>query len=351
MHRIDATPTAHDARPLPRTNRPRFITWAATALALLTGAAWAQSPEPLRVVTTTAMVADTLREVGGPCVDVVHLMGPGIDPHLYRASAGDVDRLGRAELIAHNGLGLEGQLGAVLTRLGARVPTLALAERAAAAATATAARDRLLEGEDAYEGRPDPHLWLDAELWSYAAAVAADVIAGLRPDCAEEAGERAANVAARLLALDAWAVASVGSVPEANRTLVTSHDAFRYFGRAYGLEVHGIEGISTESEASIADIRATADLVLATGVPAIFVETTLSPRTIEAVRAAVHDRGGDVEVGGTLFGDAMGDTGTPEGTLIGMLRHNVITIVTALDGEVAPWPDALADWAGAWNLP
>jgi len=347
MPRIDGSPTAHDARTPSHANRPRFIALAATALALLTGTAWAQSPAPLRVVTTTAMVADTLREVGGPCVDVVHLMGPGIDPHLYRASAGDVDRLGRAQLIAHNGLGLEGQLGAVLSRLGARIPTLALAEQAAAAA----AVDRLLEGEDAYEGRPDPHLWLDAELWSHTARVAADAIAALRPDCAEAVRARAADVAARLLALDAWAVASVGSVPAANRTLVTSHDAFRYFGRAYGLEVHGIEGISTESEASIADIRATADLVLATGVPAIFVETTLSPRTIEAVRAAVRDRGGDVAVGGTLFGDAMGDASTPEGTLIGMLRHNVTTIVTALGGEIAPWPDALADWAESWNLP
>ena len=327
--------------------------WIATATlaAVLTGAAWAQASAPLSVVTTTAMVADTFRAVGGECVDVVHLMGPGIDPHLYRASAGDVDRLGRAELIVYNGFGLEGQLGAVLERLGSRVPTLALSEAAAAAAAAASAGEGLLEGEDAYEGRPDPHLWLDAELWSHTATAAAEAIAGLRPDCGDVVRARAAAHAELLLALDAWATASVASVSEAQRTLVTSHDAFRYFGRAYGLEVHGIEGISTESEASIADIRSTADLVLETGVPAIFVETTLSPRTIEAVRAAVRDRGGEVEVGGTLFGDAMGEAGTPDGTLIGMLRHNVITIVTALGGEVAPWPDALALWAEVWNLP
>jgi len=323
---------------------------AATCVALLAGAAWAQAPAPLRIVTTTAMVADTLREVGGACADVVHLMGPGIDPHLYRASAGDVDRLGRAELIVHNGFGLEGQLGAVLDRLGSRVPTLALAE---AAAEAAAAGDgvSLLVGEAAYAGRADPHLWLDGELWSYAAPAAADAIAELRPDCADGVRARAATYAERLLALDAWATASVAGVPEGRRTLVTSHDAFRYFGRAYGLAVHGVEGISTESEASIADIRATADLVVDTGVPAIFVETTISPRTIEAVLAAARDRGGEVAIGGSLYGDAMGEAGTPEGTLIGMLRHNVVTIVTALGGEVAPWPEALADWAAAWTRP
>jgi manganese/zinc/iron transport system substrate-binding protein len=337
----------------PATLRARAHTaWLATATlaALLTGGAWAQTPAPLRVVTTTAMVADTLREVGGACTDVVHLMGTGIDPHLYRASAGDVDRLGRAELIVHNGLGLEGQLGAVLDRLGSRVPTLPLAEAAAELAEA-AGEARLLEGEAAYAGRADPHLWLDARLWSHAAAAAAEAIATLRPDCGDGVRARAAAYAERLLALDAWATASVASVPEAHRTLVTSHDAFRYFGRAYGLAVHGVEGISTESEASIADVRATADLVVDTGVPAIFVESTISPRTIEAVLAAARDRGGEVAIGGSLYGDAMGEAGTPEGTLIGMLRHNVITIVTALGGAEAPWPAALADWATDWNLP
>jgi manganese/zinc/iron transport system substrate-binding protein len=322
-----------------------------TALGTMTaGSAVAQATEPIRVVATTGMVADVFREVGGACVDVEALMGPGIDPHLYRASAGDVDRLGRAELIAHNGLGLEGQLGAVLERLGSRIPTLALAERIAEAAAAGEGA-ALLEGLDTYEGRPDPHLWLDVALWSRGATVAGEAIADLRPDCAAATLERAAATSAALTALDAWAAASLGSVPAEHRTLVTSHDAFRYFGRAYGLDVHGIEGISTESEASIADIRATVDLVIATGVPAIFVETTMSPRTIEAVLAAARDGGHEVDIGGSLFGDAMGDAGTPEGSYVGMVRHNVVTVVTALGGEVAPWPDALAAWAETWALP
>jgi manganese/zinc/iron transport system substrate-binding protein len=324
------------------------------ALAVVaTGSASAQDIVPVPIVATTGMVADMFREVGGDCVDVVPLMGPGIDPHLYRASAGDVDRLSRAALIAHNGLGLEGQLGAVLDRLGHRTPTVALAERIAGdlgAGEGTAAPEPLLEGLDAYEGRPDPHLWLDVALWSRGATLAGEAIADLAPDCAAATRERAAAITDALTALDAWAAASLASVPAEHRTLVTSHDAFRYFGRAYGLEVHGIEGISTESEASIADIRATADLVVATGVPAIFVESTISPRTIEAVRAAVRDRGQEVDIGGTLYGDAMGDAGTPEGSYVGMVRHNVVTVVTALAGEVAPWPDALAPWLEAWGL-
>jgi manganese/zinc/iron transport system substrate-binding protein len=321
-------------------------------LAFVAGSAWAQAPTPLRVVATTAMVADTVAQVGGPCVEVVALMGPGIDPHLYRASAGDVDRLSRAELIVHNGLGLEGQLGAVLDRLASRVPIVALAERIATDPDPSdgGAPPPLLEGLDAYEGRPDPHLWLDVELWSRGASIAGEAIADLRPDCADETRERVAATTSTLTALDAWAAASLGSVPAQHRTLVTSHDAFRYFGRAYGLEVHGIEGISTESEASIADIRATVDLVIATGVPAIFVETTISPRTIEAVHAAARDRGHEVDIGGALFGDAMGDAGTPEGSYVGMVRHNVVTVVTALGGEVAPWPEALRPWADGWGL-
>jgi manganese/zinc/iron transport system substrate-binding protein len=339
----------------PRRRAPaRAATFLLTALtALAAGSAWAQAVEPVRIVATTGMVADVFREVGGACVEVTALMGPGIDPHLYRASAGDVERLSRAEVIAHNGLGLEGQLGAVLDRLGNRVPTVAVAERIAAGAGAADGAGEpppLLEGLDAYEGRPDPHLWLDVALWSRGAAVAAATIADLRPGCAATVQAGADAYQAMLTALDAWAAASLGSVPAEHRTLVTSHDAFRYFGRAYGLEVHGIEGISTESEASIADIRATVDLVIATGVPAIFVETTISPRTIEAVLAAVRDRGHDLVIGGALFGDAMGDAGTPEGSYVGMVRHNVHTVVTALGGEVAPWPDVLAAWADAWGL-
>ena len=316
---------------------------------LLAGAASAQADAPvppLEVMATTGMVADVVREVGGPCVRVTQLMGPGIDPHLYRASAGDVDRLGRAELIVYNGFDLEGQLGTLLGRMAARVPTVALAERIAEALPSDA---RILEGEDAFAGREDPHLWGAVDLWKLGAGVIAGVVGDLRPECADDVALRADAYVAQLEALHAWVLASSATVPDQLRVVVTSHDAFEYFGNAYGFDVAGIEGISTESEASIADIRETADLVLETGVPAIFVETSISPRTIEAVRAAVLDRGGEVVIGGALFGDAMGDVGTAEGTYVGMVRHNVRTVVEALGGRVAPWPADLEAWAEAWE--
>jgi manganese/zinc/iron transport system substrate-binding protein len=335
-----------------RSNVIRVLT-ASLVLILLsplgTATAQAAAPaEPIVVVTTIAMVADVVREVGGPCVTVTNLMGPGIDPHLYRASAGDVDRLGGAELIAYNGFSLEGQLGTVLGRLGQRIPTLALSERIA---DRLPGDERLLEGEDAYAGRTDPHLWSAVDLWARGVDVVVEELSRLRPGCAGLVEERGSTYAEQLAALHEWVEASSATVPNAHRIVVTSHDAFGYFGDAYGFDVAGIEGISTESEASIADIRDTAELVLESGVPAIFVETTISPRTIEAVRAAVRDRGADVAIGGELYGDAMGDATTPEGTYIGMIRHNVITVVRALGGEPAPWPEPLADWAGEWGLP
>jgi manganese/zinc/iron transport system substrate-binding protein len=342
---------------MPSTIRSRptvraHATWRAAASALIIAAAGMATSHaqgdagPVSVVATTGMVGDVVREVGGPCVDVAVLMGPGIDPHLYRASAGDVQRLGRADLIAYNGYNLEGQLGTVLANLRRRTATIALAERIGAGL----AEGRLLEGEDAFDGQTDPHLWGAADLWSQGADVIADALADLAPACADDVRERAALLREQLAALHAWAIESAASVPEANRTIVSAHDAFAYFGAAYGFDVTGIEGISTESEASIADIRATADLIAELGVPAIFVETTISPRTIEAVRAAVRNRGADVAIGGELFGDAMGDAGTAEGTYIGMVRHNVVTIVTALGGEVAPWPEALAGWGATWAI-
>ncbi len=346
MHHSNAR-VRHHVTPHPLVRVLAFVLFVTVAWSATAQAQADATTQPLAVVATTGMVADMVIEVGGPCVDVVALMGPGIDPHLYRASAGDVDRLGRADLIVYNGFNLEGQLGSVLDAVGRRTPTLALAE---AIAATLVSEDQLLEGEDEFEGSTDPHLWGAVDLWGRGADVVAATIADLRPACADDVRTRASAYVAELAALHAWALASTASVPEAERVLITSHDAFAYFGAAYGFDVAGIEGISTESEASIADIRETADLVVEAGVRAIFIETTISPRTIEAVQAAVRDRGTEVAIGGALFGDAMGEAGTAEGTFVGMVRHNVVTVVTALGGQVAPWPDALSGWAEAWNL-
>jgi manganese/zinc/iron transport system substrate-binding protein len=314
----------------------------------LTGSSFSES-QALDAVATTGMVADVVAKVGGDCANVTMLMGPGIDPHLYRASAGDVETLSRADIIFYNGLNLEGQLGEVLSRLGRRVPTVAVAE--GAVAEGAVAEEHLLEGEDAFEGQPDPHLWMDASLWARTAEVVAAALGEQRPECADDMTARAESYRAQLMALHDWVAASIASIPEAQRVLVTAHDAFTYFSQAYDIEVAAIEGISTEAEASLADIREAADTVVETGVPAIFVETTINPRTIEAVQAAARDRGAEVVIGGELFGDAMGEEGSAEGSYIGMIRSNTVTIVGALGGEVAAWPEALADWAESWDMP
>jgi manganese/zinc/iron transport system substrate-binding protein len=300
--------------------------------------------EPLNVLTTIGMLGDVAENVGGACVAVSALIGPGLDPHLYRASAGDVQRLEQAELILYGGLNLEAQLGQVLGRLGQRRPTLAVMEQVSS--------ERLIE-EDEEDGEIvyDPHLWMDAALWAETIDIIAEAITDLRPECREAVAENAESYRAQLLALDAWARDTLTSIPEAQRILITAHDAFYYFAEAYGFTAsEGIQGISTEAEASIADIRAVVDEVVASGVRAIFPESTINPRTVQAVQAAVRDRGFEVAIGDELYSDAMGDPGTPEGTYIGMIRSNVIAVTEALGGEVAPWPSELADWAAQWGL-
>lgn len=313
-------------------------------VALESALAQTEAQAPLKAVATTGMVADVVRAVGGHCVALTTLMGPGVDPHLYRASAGDVRTFQEADVIFYNGFNLEGRLASLLARIGERVPTFALAE------LARVPEDALLEGDDEFAGQTDPHLWMDASLWALTADVVADAIAALRPECEDAVRANAARYQAELLALHEWIAASVASIPAAQRVLVTAHDAFGYFGVAYGIDVEGIQGISTEAEASIADIRAVTDLIVSRGVPAIFVESTVNPRNVEAVRAAARERGAEVVIGGELFGDAMGETGTAEGTYIGMLRHNTLTILAALGGEPAPWPEALAAWAARWGV-
>jgi manganese/zinc/iron transport system substrate-binding protein len=196
----------------------------------------------------------------------------------------------------------------------------------------------------------DPHLWMDASLWRRTAPVIATALAGLAPDCADAMQARARDYGEQLDALHGWIARSVATIPERRRVLVTAHDAFGYYGRAYGIRVVGIQGISTESEAGVADIRAVADLVVERGIPAIFVESTINPRTIRAVVEAVAQRGREVAIGGQLHSDALGEEGTVGGTYVGMLYENTTAIVTALGGRTAPLPDALRPWAGTWNV-
>lgn len=277
------------------------------------------------VVATTTMVADLVQRIGGDDIRLEALMGPGVDPHLYRSSPSDVTKLNRAKGIFYNGLLLEGRMQDVLERLKKQgKPVFAV--------TDAIPKEQLLAPDD--EGHPDPHVWGDAELWIHALGAVEAGLSEIVPEAAERLAERAAAYREALVELDRWATERVLAIPENKRKLVTSHDAFSYFGRAYGIEVVGVQGISTASDPSMADRTRMVDFIKQHQIAAIFVESSVSPALIEQI---ARDAG--VRVGGQLFSDAMGQPGDMEtahgetydlGTYTGMLKHNVNTVVEAL---------------------
>jgi manganese/zinc/iron transport system substrate-binding protein len=322
--------------------KPRLLA-SLTAMSLALAAPVAADEGPLPVLATVGMLADVAAEVGGDCVAVETLIAPDVDPHEYSARPSDIRRLEAAELILYVDFALEEQLATALERFSERVPTLGVV-------AASFERADLLADPGAPEAI-DPHVWMDARKWSRIAPPIAGAIGEARPDCADEAEANAERYMERLDALHGWVAEAVATIPEGRRLLVTAHDAFEYFAAAYGMEAsEAIEGISTTTEASIADIREVADFVVEREVPAVFVETTVNPRTIEALVQEVRARGHAVEIGGALYSDGMGAAGTAEGTYIGMIRANTETIVGALGGELPDWPEALADWAEEWSV-
>lgn len=284
----------------------------------------AERAHDLPVVTCTiGMITDVARNIGGDVFSISGLMGPGIDPHLYKPSAGDIVRLGDADLVLFNGLHLEGRLTDTLEDIhnSGTVVTRAVAE--------SIPQENLLR-TDADSDSWDPHVWMDVSLWIIVAQSITESLIALRPEHEAEIAERSADYIRRLEELDEWVVSEFARVPDEIRVLVTAHDAFNYFGRRYDIDVLGLQGLSTATEAGAADVQNLADLLAERQIPAIFVESSIPPATIEAVQAATQSRGWDVQIGGELFSDAMGAAGTPEGTYIGMVRHNVSTIVEAL---------------------
>ena len=279
--------------------------------------------ETIQVVTTIGMITDVVERVGGDRVEVEGLMGPGIDPHLYKASEGDLRRLERSDVIFFGGLHLEAKMADVFERIAD--------QRATQAVTDAIPRSRLLTPAE-FAGQHDPHVWFDVELWQVAVGEIRDTLARLDPGSAALYRRNAAAYLGDLERLDAYVQAQAERVPRERRVIITAHDAFNYFGQAYGFEVRGLQGISTAAEAGAGDVQALARFIASRRIPAIFVESSVSPRTIQAVREAVRARGFDVEIGGSLFSDAMGNPDTPEGTYIGMVRHNVDTIVEGLRG-------------------
>jgi manganese/zinc/iron transport system substrate-binding protein len=275
----------------------------------------------VQVVATTSMIADLARNVGGGRVTVRGLMGPGVDPHLFKASAGDVARLESADVIFYNGLHLEAAMSRVLEEMEKRRPTVAVTDNIDRA---------LLFTPPQFGGNYDPHVWFDVSFWMQAAEKMRDAMVELDPTHAATYRANAGKYLAELQSLDSYVKQQAATVPESKRVIITAHDAFNYFGRAYGFEVRGLQGVSTATEAGAADVQQLADFIAQRRIPAIFVESSVPPRSIEALKAAVQSRGFDVAIGGQLFSDALGNPDKPEGTYIGMVRYNIDTIVSAL---------------------
>jgi manganese/zinc/iron transport system substrate-binding protein len=282
---------------------------------------------PVRAVATTNFVTDLVQQIGGERVQVTGLMGPGVDPHLYKASAGDVRKLTQADIVFYGGLFLEGKM----VELFERMPK-------AIAVTDAIPRELLIAPKGGFEGQYtyDPHVWFDVSLWAYTAEAVRDGLSRVDPAGAGYYAQHTRQYQARLRALDEWVRREIERIPPAQRVMVTAHDAFSYFGRRYGLEVRGLQGVSTVAETGTRDVQDLATFLAQRGIRAIFVESSVPRRSIEAVVAAVRARGKELSIGGELFSDAAGNPGTPEGTYIGMVEHNVRTIVSALLGDEQP---------------
>lgn len=268
------------------------------------------------------MIADVVRAIGRQHVTVTCLMGPGIDPHVYRACEGDVHRLANADIIFYNGLHLEGKMAQLLNNMKSMQSVYAV--------TDGLPRHQLQAPPD-FPDAYDPHVWLDVRLWRYTIPVICDALCDHDPTHTEHYKINAQAYAAQLDELDQYVVEKAQTLPAHKRILVTAHDAFGYFGTAYGFEVVGLQGISTEAEAGTRDITNLVDFLISHEIPAIFVESSIPQRAIEAVQCATQARGYRVTVGPELFSDALGNPGTPEATYLGMVKHNIDAIVTTLD--------------------
>ena len=277
--------------------------------------------EKIAITTTTNVITDLVENIGGDHVSVTGLMGPGIDPHLYRPSASDVKELQNADIIFYNGLDLEGKMGDIFVKIGK-------GETHVWAVSESIPRESLLILDTT--GHFDPHVWWNVELWAEAAKVVATGLKEYDPKNSEKYDENLSEYLNQLETLNSNNLKKINSIPKEQRVLVTAHDAFRYFGHTYGFEELSIQGWSTDSEAGIREIQNLADEISERKIKALFVETSISPATIEALQAAVQDKGHDVIIGGELFSDAIGEKGTDDGTYVGAFTHNIDTIVKAL---------------------
>lgn len=278
--------------------------------------------EKLNIVTTTTMITDLVKNIGGDAINVKGLMGSGVDPHLYKASEGDVSKLANADLIFYNGLHLEGKLVEVFEKMGSQnIKTIAVSD---------AIDKSTLIGSEYFASNYDPHIWFDITYWEQATQFVVDKLSEALPSEENTFQENGNRYLKELSDLKAEINTTINTLPEDKRILVTAHDAFNYFGKSFGFEVVGLQGLSTATEAGVQDVQKLAAFIIEKKVKAIFVESSVPKRTIEALQAAVKSKGHDVKIGGTLYSDALGDAGTIEGTYLGMFKYNVNTIVNAL---------------------
>ena len=275
----------------------------------------------IQIVTTISQIGEPIEVIGGDRVEVESLMGPGVDPHLYKATQGDINKLQHADIILYSGLHLEGNMGEVFEKMSESKTTVGLGE--------SLDKEKLLTDE---EGAIDPHIWFDVDLWKEALNVAVEELKNLSPDDADYFEENKQQYFSQLDELKKEAVEKIASIPEEQRVLVTAHDAFGYFGRMNDIEVIGLQGLSTEDEVGLSDIGSTVQLLIEKQVPAVFVESSINQSSIQAVIDGAAKEGLEVALGGELFSDAMGAKGKEEGTYLGMYRHNVNTIYQALTG-------------------
>lgn len=302
--------------------RRRRVLGALPALAILPHLARAGAQ--LRIVTTIAQIADVASRLAGERAQLRSLMGEGVDPHTYRQTRADVLVLRRADLVLANGLHLEAQLDDFLSELARERPVLRLAERLP--------RERLLENAE-FASRFDPHVWMEVDLWRAVVELVRDELIRLDPAGEAASRERAAAFDAELVALERYVRDVLATIPRAKRVVISAHDAFNYFGRAYDLDVIGIQGLSTESEAGLAEIEALVRLIVERGVEAVFVESSVAERNVKALVEGAAARGHRLRIGGQLFSDAMGAPGTYEGTYVGMIDHNATVVTRALGGR------------------
>ena len=275
----------------------------------------------IKVVATTSMISDILKNIGGDYVELEGLMGAGVDPHLYKASEGDVTKLYNADVIFYNGLHLEGKLVEVFEKMEQSKTTVALGE--------SLPKEELI-GSEYFASNYDPHVWFNIQFFKQFAKTVSEVLS--KKDAANATNYKANETSylAKLDALETELKATIATLPAEKRILVTAHDAFNYFGKSYGFNVVGLQGLSTATEAGVQDVQRLSNFIIDNRVKAVFVESSVPRRTIEALQAAVLSKNHEVTIGGSLYSDALGNTGTEEGTYVGMFRANVNTIVNAL---------------------